>query len=114
MRPTSAQVFWYSAEIARHFVDVAFAEITEHRVLAHDIADLHAGVALLGLGGEGNGDVIHAAQLLTDDAGAERIAQQADHKVQHGRAVAAANEARVLLRGEQFLRKIGKSGDVTN
>ena len=53
-----------------------------------------------------NRNIIAAIQLLADNAGAERIAVQADHQVQHSRTVIRLDRLPVITGGENLLCQV--------
>lgn len=58
---------------------------------------------------EGYGQVVAAVQLFANDARAERVAVEADHQVQHGRAVVRLDGAVVFARAQDFFGEVERA-----
>ena len=58
---------------------------------------------------EGHGQIIAAVQFFANNARAERVTVEADHQVQHGRAVVRLDGAVVFARAQDFFGKVERT-----
>ena len=93
-------------QVFLYVFNVIGGNAAETAVLFHKIAYLHSDVAVALVLSERHGNKIFPVQLLTDNAGAEGVAVQPNHKIQLGGTVICGDSLGVFILAEYLLRKI--------
>ena len=71
----------YIVEVLCQLVNVNFPDFAQRAAFFKNIADLHCLIGVIRIGFKRNGDKIAAVKFFADNAGAEGVAVQTNHKV---------------------------------
>lgn len=95
-------------EIPHHFVQEGFSHTVLKISFFLNVAEFHSAFTFIVVSLKWHGSIIAAVELFTDDSGAEGIAVQTDHEIQHGGSVGGVDHSRVIELGQDFLSKVGR------